>query len=93
MGSHWGTGGRSVRKRVDPARVARRYGISAADDVVRAASGLRPGLSGFCPVVVRVTKCYPRGELQARCAMEYDTDKVDEMVMALLFLTMFDKDQ
>jgi hypothetical protein len=25
--------------------------------------------------------------------MEYDTDKVDEMVMALLFLTMFDKDQ
>ncbi len=24
--------------------------------------------------------------------MEYDTDKVDEMVMALLFLTMFDED-
>jgi hypothetical protein len=25
--------------------------------------------------------------------MEYDEDKVDEMVLALLFLTMFDEDQ
>jgi len=25
--------------------------------------------------------------------MEYDKDKVDEMVLALLFLTMFDEDQ
>jgi Domain of unknown function (DUF6429) len=27
------------------------------------------------------------------CAMEYDQDKVDEMVLVLLFLTMFDEDQ
>lgn len=25
--------------------------------------------------------------------MEYDTDKVDEMVLALLYLTMFDENQ
>ncbi len=50
-------------------------------------------LSGVCPVVVRVTKCYPCGELQSRCAMEYDQDKVDEMVLALLSLTMFEEDQ
>ena len=49
-------------------------------------------LSGVCPVVVRVTKCYPCGELQSRCAMEYDQDKVDEMVLALLSLTMFEED-
>ena len=57
MGSRWGTGGRSVRKRVDPARVARRYGIRAADDAVRAASGVRPGFVRRLSVVVRVTKC------------------------------------
>jgi hypothetical protein len=56
MGSRWGTGGRSVRKRVDPARVARRYGIRAADDAVRAASGVRPGFVRRLSVVVRVTK-------------------------------------
>jgi hypothetical protein len=54
---------------------------------------LRRALSGVCAVVVRVMKCYPCGELQARCAMECDTDKVDETVLALLFLTMFDEDQ
>jgi hypothetical protein len=27
------------------------------------------------------------------CAMEYDQDKVDEMVLALLSLTMFEEDQ
>jgi hypothetical protein len=41
-------------------------------------------VSGVCPVVVRVTKCYPCGEHQARCAMEYDQEKVDEMLLALL---------
>ena len=50
-------------------------------------------LSGVCPVVVRVTKCYPCGQLQSRCAMEYDQDKVDEMVLELLCLTMFEEDQ
>jgi hypothetical protein len=35
----------------------------------------------------------PCGELQARCAMEYDQDKVAEMVLALLSLTMFEEDQ
>lgn len=49
MGSRWGTGGRSVRKRVDPARVARRYGIRAADDAVRTASGLCPASVRGCP--------------------------------------------
>ena len=56
-----------------------------------AASGVCPALFGVCPVVVRVTKCCPCGELQAGCAMEYDQDKVDEMVLALLSLTMFEE--
>ena len=50
-------------------------------------------LSGICPVVILVPKRYPCGKLPARCAMEYDQDKVDETVLALLFLTMFDEDQ
>ncbi len=58
-----------------------------------AASGVCPALFGVRPVVVRVTKCCACGELQAGCAMEYDQDKVDEMVLALLSLTMFDEDQ
>ena len=57
------------------------------------ASGVCPALFGVRPVVVRVTKCYPCGDLQTGCAMEYDQDRVDDMVLALLSLTMFDEDQ
>jgi hypothetical protein len=67
-------------------------GIRVAD-AAPPASGVRPGFVRRLSGVVRVTKCYPCGELQSRCAMEYDQDKVDEMVLALLSLTMFEEDQ
>jgi hypothetical protein len=95
MSSRRGVVGRSVRKRVDPARVERRYGIRAAD-AVRAASGLCPASvrhpSGGCPshevLPLRQTPSLVRDGIRQR-----QSGRKDEMVLALLFLTMFDVDQ
>ena len=50
-------------------------------------------LFGVCPVVVRGPRCYPCGETPTQVRDGIHQDKVDEMVLALLSLTMFEEDQ
>jgi hypothetical protein len=92
-GSRRGAVGRSAPKRVDPSRVARGCGIRPAD-AVRVESDVA---SGLCPASVRWWSESRGATLAANSkpSVRWNTtkNKVAEMMLALLSLTMFEEDQ